>query len=517
VLISSATDGAVIRYTVNGADPTEGDPAVTAGVPIVVSEGLVLKARAWRTGLSPSAVRTGVYQLTGSVAAGHQFTVALTAAGNLLSWGANSRGQLGDGTTLDRSSPGPVVGLPMVVAVAAGGNHMLALAADGRVWSWGANSAGQLGLGNQVDRLTPTQLPSLANIVAIAAGDEFSLALRADGRIMAWGHNGAGQLGDLSLSSRFTPVEVTASFGLGSAVAISAGPTHVLALGSDYRVWGWGAGRVVPTDLGYGTASNVAAGPNATLILRADGDTSGTVWSASPAIVTSVPQPMAVPGAVSVTALAVGAAGRLAIRTDGTLLTWQLVPTGSPLQSAQPVVGVRDAVAIAVGAQHFVALRADGTVLSWGTNNRGQLGDGTTTNRPSPHPVPGVVLTNNTALLADPDADGLTTLEESRVGTDPQSFDTNGDGIGDGLAIALGLSPTSLDMDGDGLTNSIERVQGTDPFKADTDGDGVPDGTDCLPLDLTQSTCPPGDPGDQTPPTITLIRPRDAVLVSSIP
>jgi hypothetical protein len=117
----------------------------------------------------------------------------------------------------------------------------------------------------------------------------------------------------------------------------------------------------------------------------------------------------------------------------------------------------------------------------------------------------------------DPDHDGLSNAQEALLGTDPNNADTNGDGIPDGAEVALGLDPKNMDMDGDGVPNAVERAQGTDPFKADTDGDGVPDGVDCFPLDPTRWQCPPPNPGDTTPPVITLTEPVGARLISSQP
>ena len=118
---------------------------------------------------------------------------------------------------------------------------------------------------------------------------------------------------------------------------------------------------------------------------------------------------------------------------------------------------------------------------------------------------------------ADADRDGLTLAQESGYGTDPSNPDTNGDGVPDGSAVALGISPTSPDVDGDGVPNVTERTVGTNPLRPDTDGDGNPDGTDCFPLDPTRSTCLVPNPGDLTPPSITLLEPPNAVLVSSNP
>jgi len=132
-----------------------------------------------------------------------------------------------------------------------------------------------------------------------------------------------------------------------------------------------------------------------------------------------------------------------------------------------------------------------------------------------------VVSTTDFMLTTDPnsdaDHDGLTLAQELFYGTDPLNPDTNGDGIPDGASVALGISPTSLDVDGDGLTNATERRIGTDPLNPDTDGDGVPDGADCFPLDPTRWQCPIPDPTDHTPPSITVLLPTNARLVSSIP
>jgi alpha-tubulin suppressor-like RCC1 family protein len=66
--------------------------------------------------------------------------------------GENTFGQLGDGTTTNRSIPVPVTGLANVTSMATGANHSIARRADGTVWTWGRNDAGQLGDGTLVSR-----------------------------------------------------------------------------------------------------------------------------------------------------------------------------------------------------------------------------------------------------------------------------------------------------------------------------------------------------------------------------
>ncbi|MBT3219243.1 MAG: hypothetical protein HN348_09145 [Proteobacteria bacterium] len=82
------------------------------------------------------------------------------------------------------------------------------------------------------------------------------------------------------------------------------------------------------------------------------------------------------------------------------------------------------------------------------------------------------------ALLVgcDADKDGLSSMLEKKLGTDPELADSDGDGIKDGVETDLGTDPTDFDSDDDGLSDGIEQDEGTDPTNADSDGDGANDG-----------------------------------------
>ncbi|NHM28091.1 hypothetical protein G7K71_14100 [Desulfofundulus sp. TPOSR] len=172
-----------------------------------------------------------------SVACGRHHFLALKKDGTVWAWGKNDVGQLGDGTTVDKSVPVKVIGLENVVAISAGANHSLALKSDGTVWAWGWNYRGQLGDGTQINRVVPVQVKNLGSVVAIAGGSMHSIALKSDGTVWAWGYNGEAQLGDGTYTSKSLPVQVK---NISDVKTIGAGYSTSFAVKSDGTVWGWG-------------------------------------------------------------------------------------------------------------------------------------------------------------------------------------------------------------------------------------------------------------------------------------
>jgi alpha-tubulin suppressor-like RCC1 family protein len=145
------------------------------------------------------------------VAAGDYFNLALKADGTVWGWGKNSSGQLGTGSTDDRRTPTLAVGLTKrVINIAAGGNHSLAVLSDGTVWTWGSNSSGQLGNGTTNNTLLPVKVESeiISNIISTAAGYDHSVALQNDGSVLTWGANDQGQLGNNTNKLSSVPVKV---------------------------------------------------------------------------------------------------------------------------------------------------------------------------------------------------------------------------------------------------------------------------------------------------------------------
>ena len=522
-----------IRYTTNGNDPTETDPTIASGGAVVVDRAAIVKAKALQSGLPPSEVARRDYVITGSVMAGGSHTLALKTDRTVWAWGANTTGQLGDGSTTQRTSPVAITGVTDVVAIAAGVSHSVALKADGTVAVWGQNLYGQVGNGSTTSpQTTPAIVPGLTGVVAVAAGGWHTLALKSDGTVVGWGWNHFGTVGNGAvLIAQTSPV---AAAGLTGVVAIAAGGSHSLALKSDGTVMAWGRNnfgqigdgtpytRLTPVPVaGLFGISRIVAGEDFSVLLKSDGLGSGMLWlwganaSGQLGDGTLLTQSKPIAGPSSMAVLGAGDDHTLAVSMDGTLWVWgdnssSQLGEGSTTPRSYPMglVAPPEALAVDGGTAHTVAVGSDGRVWAWGSNASGRLGDGTTTTRTTPIAVPSFTLASNAWLASDTDQDGLTNAAEYRLGTDPLNPDSDGDGLPDGIE-----HPTvHMDTDADGLPNVRENALGTDPHVPDTDADGVLDGADCAPLDSTRSQCTP-DPNDQTPPVITLQEPTNATPI----
>lgn len=120
-----------------------------------------------------------------------------------------------------------------------GGYATMAIKSDGTLWGWGRNTSGQLGDGTTIDRTTATQESTHStDWTIVKAGLAHAVALKSDGTLWAWGLNGDGRLGDGSTENRLTPVqEYSAST---SWVSITSGYAHTVAIKSDRTLWSLG-------------------------------------------------------------------------------------------------------------------------------------------------------------------------------------------------------------------------------------------------------------------------------------
>jgi hypothetical protein len=191
------------------------------------------------------------------VSAGYEHTCALQADNTAICWGRSANGRLGNGVTgVEDNRPAVVFRLTDVVEISAGGEHTCARRTDGSVLCWGANAHGQLGDGTTSERSIPNRVIGLSDVVGLASGLRHTCARRSDDSVVCWGLNDRGQLGDGTFQDRLVPRPVV---GLHSVVEIAAGGWHNCARqhSGDVVCWGWNdlgqlgdgstLGRVFPT------------------------------------------------------------------------------------------------------------------------------------------------------------------------------------------------------------------------------------------------------------------------------
>lgn len=293
------------------------------------------------------------------VAAGRDFTCAVTKKGAVKCWGRNSFATLGNGTKDEDPHPTPVEVLDLVTAVgvSAADEHACALLADGTVRCWGANGAGQLGTGtNGLPEPQPVTA-GVFNAMAISVAGYHSCALLKDSTVKCWGRNQNGEIGDGTTVNKFSPTTVT---GLTGVKGIASGAFHTCAVLADNGVACWGANTT--GQLGDG------------------------VSSFDP---TTVPTP--VPGLSGVVGLDLGLEHSCATLANGTARCWGkgLLGDGMTSMNKPPVqVGTLTNVAVisAGGTEqggHTCAVSSTGT-WCWGANHAGQLGVATTMDQNGP-------------------------------------------------------------------------------------------------------------------------------------
>ena len=141
-------------------------------------------------------------------------------------------------------------------ALSCGFGQCLALTENGEVYAWGRNNKGQVGNGSRQNMTSPCKLP-LKNIVEIAAGGQFSLALDSEGRLWGWGDNEFNILSPSAEPYFAVPVQVNTN-GIDIA-AIEAGGYHAALLDKQGGVWTWGKNDVY--QLGIETKGKPVAAP----------------------------------------------------------------------------------------------------------------------------------------------------------------------------------------------------------------------------------------------------------------
>jgi len=307
-----------------------------------IINGLTLKAQCWK-----------------SVTASSEFTVAIAENGTLWSWGTNLYGELGLGYVTQFGG----INTPTQIGsdsdwqyITTKGRHTLALKTNGTLWTWGSGTSGELGNGQLNEEWSPIQIGTDTDWQSFALGTSHCLALKTNGTIWVWGSNSSGQLGIGS-----TPNYLAIPTQLGTATnwqSIGAGGNHSLAIKTDGTLWVWGTNgwgqlglgnyttKYTPTKLGTATNWEKIVGlQDCSIAKKID----GTLWGWGR-----------------------NASAELGDATGTNRLT--------PVQIGG---GTNDWQNIFCGSSFTFAIKTDGTLWGWGSNDYGQLGNGTYTFTPN--------------------------------------------------------------------------------------------------------------------------------------
>ncbi len=286
----------------------------------------------------PKKIMSGVKE----VSLGYWHSAAITEEGDLYMWGANTHGELGDGTTTYSSIPKKI--MSGVKEVSLGGNHSAAITEEGCLYLWGDNNYGVLGDETNTDSSIPKKI--MSGVKEISLGYLHSAAITEEGDLYLWGYNYYGQLGDGTTTYSSIPKKI-----MSGVKEVSLGHMHSAAITEEGDLYLWG-------DNDYGVL----------------GDGTNTDSSIPKKIMSGVKE------------VSLGSKHSATITESGDLYLWgynYYGQLGNGISTPVFVPGIPQKIMIRVkkvslGSEHSAVIAEDGDVYLWGCNDYGQLGDETT-------------------------------------------------------------------------------------------------------------------------------------------
>ena len=388
---------------------------LVAGMVLLASMVVSIAGTSIEVKTANAAAFTGFSQ----VAAGVEFTCAMKTDGTVWCWGVNTNGQLGDGTTTNRTRPVQVVGISDATQIVAFSGKACALKSDTTVACWGGGST------------SVSVVAGLTGVTQIAAKFQHICARLSDSTARCWGWNVLYQLGNGSTTDSAVPVTPS---GLSGVEEVSAGVFNSCARLSDRTMRCWGAGN--NGGLGNGTTTystntktsptgisdvvKISTGPgwNNQCALLGSGtlkcwglNTYGAVGNGITLTGSDILQLTPVtagPFSAAIQSVDLGMYHSCAVLTDGTAACWGgdagsgKLGNGSGANTATPtlVTGLTGVSQISASYYHTCAVLLDTTVKCWGRGAYGALGQGTTSDSFTPVSVmaPPVTLSAPTSV-----------------------------------------------------------------------------------------------------------------------
>lgn len=352
------------------------------------------------------------------VSAGLDHGCGLTDRGTAYCWGADQSGQLGDGENREITRRRAVaVAMPAGVRftrITAGTAHTCALAADGGAWCWGADLRGELGDGPPIarrDAPVPVAARAGTSFTDISAGTVFTCATASTGKAYCWGSSRWEVLGTgtSALGDRPSPAEVGLPLGV-RLTSVSAGNASACAIGSNRKAYCWGSEAeepailgdgpgttygsvpvevrlppgVVPAEIGVGLQHACLLGTNGKAYCWGSNEFGQLGTGAGLDASASAPLEVRAPAGVSFTSLSVGSRHTCALSADGQAYCWGDRNSGG--LGADPSPGLNRVPGkvggewryrrVAAGHAFTCAVDTNGRIHCWGSDVSGQLGNG---------------------------------------------------------------------------------------------------------------------------------------------
>jgi alpha-tubulin suppressor-like RCC1 family protein len=333
--------------------------------------------------------------------AGEDNILAVTTTGTLFAWGNNNYGQIGDGTTINRSSPVQIGALTNWASPVTGFKDSLCVKTDGTLWAWGRGLSGALGLGNTTNYSSPKQVGALTTWARPSAGNQTSACIKTDGTAWMWGSGGYGGLGQGTTTSFSSPIQVGA---LASWSYIKIGVSAIAGVQTNKRLFTWGYNNV--GQLGLGTSGNNRSSPtqvgallkwlnpaatNSMMLCTRGGPNGAPANTVAPVISGTAQEDQILVSTtgtwsndpVSFTFQWQRNTSNISGAT-GTSYTVQTADVGSTLRCVVTATNAISAVSANSANTATVAAFPSGKFFMWGSSSSGQLGLNNTTTYSSP-------------------------------------------------------------------------------------------------------------------------------------
>lgn len=345
------------------------------------------------------------------------FSVAIKNDGTLWAWGDNTYGQLGDGTNMVKYTPVQIGTDDDWKIVSCQSLFVLALKTDGTLWAWGRYEASQYGGGTTIYTNVPQQIGTDNDWKIISAGGGHSMAIKNDGTLWGWGYNFYGEVGDGTNQNRSIPVKIGSENNWDTVCAASA---FTVAKKNDGTIWAWGNNqmgqlgdgvyyfsRSTPKQIGTDTDwKSISAKGNNTFAIKNNGTLWGWGSNAYGQIVNAGDQyiyaPIQFESATDWQSVYNGYYTVQAKKNNGRLFGWGDDGTGTTganftyppytykfiVYSPLPIGTDTDWKSFGAGGSHKLAIKNDGSLWVWGSNEKGQMGIGTSSKIPLQLPCP---------------------------------------------------------------------------------------------------------------------------------